>query len=301
MFHHFYDQHVPYQQGAVSSSDLESVIAYLNLNYNLISADVWLEKFLLGSLNKNDVCLSFDDALASQILIAAPILAKNGLKGFFFIYSSPFVGVPDNLEIYRHFRTVYYKNVDLFYKDFFERVYGLDPLIKSKVELTFDSKIYLNEFQFYSKNDKLFRFLRDKILSKFDYEFVMNELMNKHNFNSEKLIEQLYMKQVDIKNLHDTGHIIGLHSYSHPTMIHSLPISQQKLEYEQNIEHLTKVIGTKPITMSHPCGNYGLDTLKILKQLGVKLGFRDNFGISSIRSDLEVPRKDISDLIRELS
>ena len=47
------------------------------------------------------------------------------------------------------------------------------------------------------------------------------------------------------------GHLIGLHSYSHPTQMSKLSKEKQELEYQNNYDHLTGLI-SKPIkVMSH--------------------------------------------------
>ena len=56
----------------------------------------------------------------------------------------------------------------------------------------------------------------------------------------------------------------------------------------------------KPISMSHPCGNYNLETLKILSDLKIKIGFRSNVNIPNIKSNLEIPRVDHANLIKSL-
>ena len=50
--------------------------------------------------------------------------------------------------------------------------------------------------------------------------------------------------------------------------------------------------------MSHPCGNYNDDTLKILKELDIKVGFRDSLIPSFIESPLEIPREDHANIVK---
>ena len=52
--------------------------------------------------------------------------------------------------------------------------------------------------------------------------------------------------------------------------------------------------------MSHPCGNYNPETLKILSDLKIKIGFRSNVNIPNIKSNLEIPRVDHANLIKSL-
>ena len=57
--------------------------------------------------------------------------------------------------------------------------------------------------------------------------------------------------------------------------------------------------------MSHPCGSYNHDTLKILKDLGIELGFKDCMKIEPEKnmkkinnSFLEIARQDYTEIIK---
>ena len=51
--------------------------------------------------------------------------------------------------------------------------------------------------------------------------------------------------------------------------------------------------------MSHPCNSYNDNTLNILEQLGIKLGFRANLS-EGFSSNLEIPRIDHSEILKLL-
>ena len=50
--------------------------------------------------------------------------------------------------------------------------------------------------------------------------------------------------------------------------------------------------------MSHPCGNYDSNTLKDSSRLGIKIGFRSNTSMQSIKSNLEIPREDHANILK---
>ena len=75
------------------------------------------------------------------------------------------------------------------------------------------------------------------------------------------------MSTDNLKKLHESGHSIGLHSHSHPTTIQSLSYKNQLEEYSKNYEFINAITNEKVSSMSHPCGNYNADTIKILKNL----------------------------------
>ena len=87
---------------------------------NILDANIFYEKFKNNKLKENEVCLTFDDAIKCQIDVALPILEELKIKSFFFVYTSMFEEKPDNLEIFRYFRMNYFKNVDEFYKSFYQ-------------------------------------------------------------------------------------------------------------------------------------------------------------------------------------
>lgn len=300
MFHHFHDQKHPESQGSLSCNDFEEMIDWLSKKHQILDADAYLSKLENNTLKNNEICLSFDDALLCQSEIAAPILDSLKIKAFFFIYSSPFCGDPDPLEIYRYFRTTKFSNINEFYDQFFLQTKNDHSDLFEKALKQYDKENYLSEFPFYTENDKWFRFLRDLALGKAKYEEIMNRLMIEYHFNKESASKNLWMSNENIQELHSSGHIIGLHSYSHPTNLHTLTREQQEFEYEKNFDHLSSILNDKPIAMSHPFGRYNEDTLKILNKFGIRIGFRSNNSITHINSKLEIPRNDHANIFKDM-
>ena len=301
MFHHFHNnQHLP-SQGSLSGSDFIAMIDWLSKEYNLINANTYKKNFQNQTLEDKDICLTFDDALKCQFDIAVPIMDRFGIEAFFFVYSSAFSENPDLLEIYRYFRTLSYNHIDQFYDDFFTFIKERDEKEFSKQYSKFTSLDYLSAFPFYSNNDKWFRYLRDQYLENKDYQKIMKSLMLKKSFNISLAKKNLWMTEKDLIKISNKGHVIGLHSYSHPTQMSKLNKSDQALEYQKNSDHLTQVIKKPITTMAHPCGDYNKDTLNILNAMNIEIGFRSNMSIKKICSPLEIPREDNANVLREMS
>lgn len=301
MFHHFHDtnnKHLP-AQGSLSANDFNEMLDWLSKRYNLIGAREYLERFKEDSLGSNDICLSFDDALLCQYDIAYPILAERGLDAFFFVYSSVFSGAPDNLEIFRYFRTNSFRSIEDFYKEFFEIVADLHYEEFVRHKSMYDSLDYLDAFPFYTKNDKWFRYLRDRMLGAERYEQLMFSLMETKNFDSLKVAKNLWMSEAHLQTIASDGHIIGLHSYSHPTQMSRLNYDEQLQQYKSNLHHLERIVG-EVVSMSHPCGDYNDDTLSILSEMGIQIGFRSNLSTKTIKSKFEVPRDDHSNIFKAM-
>ncbi|MEX0501977.1 polysaccharide deacetylase family protein [Alphaproteobacteria bacterium LSUCC0719] len=291
MFHHFHDRKHLETQGSLSQADFLKMIEWLAKEYNLIGASKYLEKYENDCLADQDICLSFDDALLSQYDIAVPVLQNFGLDAFFFVYSSPFTGSPCYLETFRYFRTNCFVDLDEFYSQFFTLVQNSFDIDLGQVQLALLSSNYLAEFPFYTENDKCFRFIRDQMLGREKYECVMLQLMSIKGFSSSQIINDLWMSEDHLRDIANYGHLVGLHSYSHPTQMSKLTYKEQLFQYQANFDHLTTVVGDV-VCMSHPCGDYNADTVKILDDLGIKIGFRSSLSKTHTNSRFEIPRQD---------
>jgi peptidoglycan/xylan/chitin deacetylase (PgdA/CDA1 family) len=303
MFHHFHDfKNFKKTQGSISKNQFIKIIKFIGKK-NVINADEYIYKLQNKKLKSNEVCLTFDDGLKCHFDIILPLLSSLKIKAFFFIYTSIFEDKPDLLEVFRYFRTSYYNRIDDFYSEFFIFCLknNIDYLKVNKIE----KKNILKKkkiFPFYSNNDILFRILRDKYLTKDLYEEMMIEIMKSKNFDYKKIIKKLYMSPNQISKLSKAGHIIGLHSHSHPTKITNLSYKEQKLEFLKNKKILIKVIKKKIISMSHPCGSYNQNIKKILKILNIQIGFRSNLKTKHRTSKknyspLEIAREDHANII----
>ena len=299
MFHHFHDEKHAKSEGSLSSSEFSEMIDWLSKKFKLLGAKEYLINNNAGNLDSDDICLSFDDALLCQYDVALPVLNQKGLSAFFFVYSSALSGEPDKLEIYRYFRTNAYDSIDDFYEDFFGMV---NSHFESQLSFHKDKFLkldYLSAYPFYSKNDRWFRYLRDHFLEQSTYNDFMQDLMHGKNFNTNEIIDRLWMSESNLKEISKKGHLIGLHSFSHPTRISKLNYHEQKNEYVTNYRHLENLVG-KIVSMSHPCGDYNSDTLSILKDLGIQIGFRSSLEPNEIKSKSEIPREDHVNILNQM-
>lgn len=299
MFHHFHNENHPKTKGAISKDDFKKILNYIGRE-RILSPSEWLERLAENKLKAEDLCLTFDDALLSQMGVALPVLEDYGLKAFWFVYSGVFEGQLENLEIYRLFRTKYFDNLDGFYQVFLKKV--LESGLAEKASPVLEERA-IGELQkifpFYSRNDARFRFIRDKILGKENYEKVMDFILEEYGAVKRDLAKNLWMSNENLKQLNGNGHLIGLHSYSHPTALADLSYQEQFNEYQKNYLHLKQVLGKNPVAMSHPCNSYNEDTLKILNNLGIRCGFLSNMVYKGV-SNLEISREDHSNLMATL-
>lgn len=299
MFHHFFDGKTHLKgQGAISMRQFSDLLDYYSERYNIIDAQEYLERKLKNKLSDNDVCITFDDGLLCQYDIAYPVLKERGLTAFFFIYTSPLCGVIEKIELYRHFRTSQFKHIDEFYEVFFDTVRRNDKKIYLEMKKC-DTENYLKDFPFYSKNDRLFRYLRDEVLKEKQYESMMDSLIREKNYDIEVNQKILWLKENQIRKLNDDGNIIGLHSHTHSTVLEQKTFNYQMNEYKKNKEILETLVNNKIITASYPCNSYNKDTLKVMKELGIKMAFRANMESRLFDDDfLECAREDHANIIK---
>ena len=309
MFHHFHDDNIHTKsQGSINKDDFFKIINFIGKK-NILDANIFIERCIENKLKENEVCITFDDSLKCQIDVALPVLEELKIKSFFFVYSSMFQGKPDNLEFFRYFRMNYFKSVDEFYDSFYE---FLDKDLKSFFEKN-NKKIQQTKIKFphYSISDIKFRLVRDVFLTKVQYEDIMFLMFKDKKFNHNDFSKKLLFQKNDLKTLDNLGHLIGLHSHNHPTLLEKLTHDEQKSEYENCLSSVSEILD-KPKNeikcMSHPCGSYNADTLKILKELGIELGFKQIMTIEPEKgmkkvnnSFLEIARQDHADIFKRIN
>ena len=297
MFHHFHDDAWHTRgQGSISAEQLSQILDYARKHYNLIDAHVYESKVISGTLSERDVVLTFDDALKSQYDIALPVLQDYNIKAYFFVYTNAFIDHPDPLEFYRDYRNSFFDSIEDFYRLFFKEFKVTKPDLFKEYLSLYPSN-YLASFPFYTESDRRFRFARDKILGNDSYYALMESMIYHSGYNKNERKSHLFMTKDDLKTLSARGHVIGLHSTSHPTTLDALSSERQLSEYTQNQIFVHSLTGSSPLSMSHPCGRYNSDTLHILSSLGIKVGFCSSIREPSLRSPLEIPREDHSNVL----
>ena len=306
MFHHFHGGVHPRGQGSISGEDFAELLAFVGTE-RLLSPSEWLEKLRWGQLEEGDLCLTFDDALLCQFEIALPVLERHGVQAFWFVYSSVFEGQIGKLELYRWFRSTRFLDIEEFYRVFFHRVDESEFAGRARVVQEAGAIAQRRaSFPFYSDNDVKFRLIRDRALQPEHYERIMDGLLQDYEVNVAEAASGLWMNDQHLRYLSERGHAVGLHSYSHPTVLAGLPAERQAQEYERNAAHLRRVCGGEAVAMAHPCNSYSTRTLDILRRLGIRCGFRSNMvprreGERVNPDPLELAREDHANIMRRLA
>ena len=135
-------------------------------------------------------------------------------------------------------------------------------------------------------------------------------LFKEKKFNAKNFYKKIFFQKDDLQMLDNLQHLIGLHSHSHPTLLEKLSYKEQKNEYEKNLSIISSILDkpkNKINILSHPNGSYNSDTLEILLELGIDLGFKSNMSIEPEKgmtkinnSFLEIAREDHANILKKL-
>lgn len=299
MFHYFHGSRHPAGEGSLSADELAEIIRHLGPQ-RILRASRWLQHALDDSLHPEEICLTFDDNLRCQYDVALPVLQKFGLTAFWFVPTGTLQGRFSRLEIHRRFRVEHFAESNDFYEAFFRTVATSDYAARVEEALPkFDPASYLADYPFYSEADRRYRFVRDEVLAADEFNAVMDMLIGARGLKLADLADRLWMEPHHLQRLHSEGHVIGLHSHTHPTRLERLTPEEQFREYRDNGAALLSVLGEAPRCVAHPCNSYNAETLEILERLGIRIGFRSN-DKQATRSAFEYPRVDAAEILRDI-
>lgn len=298
MFHHLHSPSHTRRPGSLSADDFWELSKYLLRELNVLGPEEYKEKALSGDLDSRDTIFTFDDGLKSQIDVAVPILEDLGIRAIFGPYTAIFSDSPDPMEIFAEFRATQFDEFGHYWQDFVMFLLGLEILNEAILD-AFPEE-WLAGFDFYSREERQFRWVRDEILGRELYQDLMFRFMNRYPFFSpEECREKLFMSAEDVRHLRDEGHGFSLHSHSHPTTLSQLSYVEQRSEYLANASWFESNLGLTPEFVAHPCGSYDNNTIAILDELGIRIGFRSSPTRSPSNGLLEIPRHDHATLARE--
>jgi peptidoglycan/xylan/chitin deacetylase (PgdA/CDA1 family) len=296
MFHYFHGGDHPEGQGTLSAQELAELLDFIGVE-RIVSPDEWCARVETNSLD-DAICLTFDDGLRSQYDVAVTVLERCSLRAFFFVHTSALADPPTGPELARYLRSTY-QDVDGFYEAFFEAVAqrGLCERVSRALDF-FDATTYLAPHPFYTVADRRFRFVRDDVLTPLEYEDVINSLFEQQNVDPAAVRRALWLRCEHLQRLARRGHMVGLHSHSHPMSIERMSYEEQLCEYQANIEILSDILGHRPFCMSHPNNSRNSVTFDVLTKLGIRVGFRAEMG--SDWTTLDLPREDCANVLAEM-
>jgi peptidoglycan/xylan/chitin deacetylase (PgdA/CDA1 family) len=299
MFHHFHGPGFVAGEGSLSGDDLRRLLDQLGRE-NILPAEAWMERVRLGELRPTDVCLTFDDNLRCQFEIALPVLRSLGCTGFWFIPTAVLQGHLLRADLYRRFRLAHFETPQVFCQAFESAARALrgDGTVDRAIERfqARDEPAAGGPAQPARRgvSEQRVRFLRDELLAPEEYLRLMDGMIRQQGVRLKDLACNLWMDDDCLRQLRAEGHVIGLHSHTHPPRLAALSPVEQRREYRANHAYLTSLLGEPPHAVAHPCNSYRPITLRILAELGLRVGFRSDMSPEHF-SELEFPRRSATD------
>ena len=246
MLHYFHGgAHKP-TQGSLSADDFRRLLD--EYGHRMIDAALWHD-LAVGNVLADQVCVTLDDGLREAIDVALPVLEERGLTAAWNVPTLPLVGVPLAQEVYRWVR-----NQFATMGDFYNAAGGAYVIPPE----------YLAHIAYLSPRDRAFRYIRDEVLSAAEYERLMDFIARANGLTCPITTDH-WLRSSDLWELREAGHVIGLHTHTHPTNITGLSREQQAAEYATSAWILKTIIGEPVTTMSHPNGrvtDFGLDWMR---------------------------------------
>lgn len=262
MFHHFHHDGSCFSiKGSFSADKFESLIQNIGRN-NILDFDKWIEKYESNTLNDNETCFTFDDGLKCQYDIVLPILKKYQIKACWSIISSTLTSGNLAIEslkyiLNRYFYGKEYVFYDLF-KTFFNKKYDL---IKAEN--------YRKDIEFYSKEEREFRYIRDLLLTNEELKHFVQ------SFNNE--VPRLFINSNELKDIIGSQQFISNHSHNHRTDLTKMTLSEYYDEFQKCNDILSKFsCGINYLTL--PCGICDEKIRKVTEKLNISyiLGINDH-------------------------
>jgi len=269
---------------------------YLEERYEIICVDQVVDCLAKGKkLPKNACWLTFDDGYKDHYLHAFPELKRRGLQGTFF---PPSCAVENNevldVNILHHVLAVttdiralrseldnmcIEAAIDRQALEGFWREHG--------VANRFDSAetIYIKRMLQHALPETLRRDLAKALFTKYV------------GFEPTDFASTLYMSKNEIRTLIREGMCVGSHGAKH-YWLNRISTEDQRTDLKKSLMFLEDVgASTEDWIMCYPFGGYNSETLKILQDLGSRIGVTTEVRMAdlSIDNPLTLPRFDTND------
>ncbi len=228
--------------------DFKRQLDYFQDSFGFVEKEEFLESFNSGKTSEG-VILTFDDGLYCHYHHVYKELKERGLWGIFYIPAFPYLK-NKILDVHRtHLLLGKYSSKEVF--DHLNAIVDESLFDKSKLNefktLTYDTQI----------NDQ-YTLLVKRLLNYFiAYEHrneVLNHLISNFFPEEESLIQDFYLKEKEMVEMHQGGMLIGSHTVNHPVMSR-LSNQEQQFEINESFAHLDKVLGTLEVkTFCYPYG-----------------------------------------------
>ncbi len=255
-----------------------------------------------SNLPDNCFYLTFDHATRDHIDVVLPVLQKQGLTAEFFPMTLPLVeGKVPTVDKQRFVQYVAYREYRSFLDAFCAKVLRVVPevdlgLIEPSEENINQAATYLAEHDFYSLEERFYRYIRNEMLSGEQFARVIDQMFADFYPDERAFAAQFYMNFDDLRAMQAAGMIIGGHSHSHP-LFSKLPPEEVQWEIAQSHSILSEKLNVEIESFSYPFGDFDSQAIKIVKANHIAYAFATGNRIVEQSDDLHsLPRLDAASL-----
>lgn len=246
---------------------------YLNIENFKKQLDYFQDEFgfvtkedFLNSFNTKKpvpgVILTFDDGFKDHYQFVFPELLKRNLWGIFYV---PF-------KVYERNKLLGPHRTHMLLGEFGGQ--KVLKKLKEKVSKKILSHEHVEEFKTLTYKELTDDFASTEVKRILNFyidekyrEKIIDDLMGDFFKNESSLVKNYYLNEKEIKEMADSGMIIGAHTVNHPVMS-KLGLKEQRKEILPCFEFLEKIVGKDAIrTYCHPYGgdfSFNKNTLNIL-------------------------------------
>lgn len=269
---------------------------YLALKSTFITAEDLIDAATKGKRLPDNACwLTFDDGYKDHFKYVLPELSKRNIQGSFFPPVKPITE-----RVMLDVNSVHYilasaSDIDDLMESF---TYECRRVGVTEVELQKLWVEYAVASRFDPKEVIYIKRLLQHALAEPIREEVTASLFRKYlGVSQTDFAENLYMSDVEVKELISAGMYVGSHGYRH-LWLNKESRESQKVEIDKSLKFLTAVgARTEDWIMCYPYGAYNQDTLTLLEQAKCAVGIT----VEAVKADLnthnrlELPRLDTND------
>lgn len=266
----------------------ESIVENYSMNKKIIGLKE-IKQAIDNKVELNDeyVAFTFDDGTIDHYKYVYPILKKYNVKGIFFICSNIFNN--EILDIHFIHRLIAKVDIDILYEDI--KKYILEKNINTN-DLKLISTQYDNEKERFVK--QMLQFVLPENIRKECLKFLIKK------YEIESHFEEYYISEENVKEMIENGMEFGIHTISHKRLtLMSKQEKQKEIGENMKIAKNKKILGDI-CALSYPFGSYDDETIKLLEDNGIDLGFAIKTTSQNNLSRYEIQRHDANEL-KEMS
>jgi len=273
-------------QRGLSPEEFESQVIALKKHFDPITWEQFRSQRARGRVaDRPAVMFSFDDGLACQAGVAAPILERHGVRGVFLVPGAVLLGgrLLDAHRVHLLLNGLALGGESLLgavkdqlaagdlVNDWWSR---LDPVKAAKA--------YAHET---CQSRQLLKYLLNFVLPSQLRGRILDRLLADHGVNEQEWAARWYGPRDAWKKLQDKGHTVGGHGFAHEPLAELSPEAQER-DLTASHDALKDLLGPGERPMSYPFGSYDANTTVLARRAGFEAAMTTVEGLNDMSTDM---------------